>query len=269
MARKKILIVEDEATLVEMLKVRLVKAGYEVFAAYDGESGLKMAYDFQPDLIILDIQIPKKGGLEFYKEISPHGRSRFPVLILTARGELSDLFRQIEADGFMRKPFEAHDLLREIDRILEKSNQIDAFVIDSKEDPGSAEIITALAGERYKAILIENLTQFKELGPVHRPRFVAMEYLQPSMSGENLIQGLRRILSEFPEEVWPSAREVSIIVSSYSGMNYSSKSLKAGADKYIGKPADYGEIVTALRELEIKKRQSNPSRPRLSQGRLD
>lgn len=252
-ARKKILIVEDEASLVEMLKVRLVKNGYEVFAAYDGESGLKKAHDVRPDLIILDIQIPKKGGLEFYREISPHGRSRFPVLILTARGELSDLFQQIEADGFMRKPFEAHDLLKEIERILEKSNQIDAFVIDSKEDPGSAEIIKALEAERYKAILIENLTEFRELGPVHRPRFVVMEYLQPSMSGENFIQGLRRILSEFPEEVWPFSREVSIIVYSYSGMDYRSKSLNAGADKYIGKPTD-DAIVTAFRELEIKKK---------------
>lgn len=256
-ARKKILIVEDEANLVEMLKVRLVKNGYEVFAAYDGESGFKMAHDFRPDLIILDIQLPKKGGLEFYKEISPHGRARFPVLILTARGELSGLFHEIEADGFMKKPFEAHDLLKEIERILEKSNQIDAFVIDSKEDPGSAEIIKALEVERYKAILIENLSEFKELGLVHRPRFVVMEYLQPSMSGENFIRDLRRILSEFPEEVWPSARAVSMIVYSYSGMDYSSKSLKAGADKYIGHPADYGEIVTALRELEIRKRESN------------
>lgn len=257
--RKKILIVEDEANLVEMLKVRLVKNGYEVFAAYDGETGLKMAYDLRPDLVILDIQLPKKGGLEFYKEISPHGRARFPVLILTARGELSGLFHEIEADGFMKKPFEAHDLLKEIERVLEKSNQIDAFVIDSKEDPGSAEIIKALEGECYKAILIENLSEFKEHGPVHRPRFIVMEYLQPSTSGEDFIRELRRMLSEFPEEVWPSAREVSIIVYSYSGMDYSSKSLNAGADKYIGEPTDYDAIVTALRELEIKKRKSSSS----------
>ena len=251
---KKILIVEDEMDLVEMLKFRLERNGYKVSVAYDGEKGLQIAREFSPDLILLDINLPQKGGLELYRELcTAHGRPRFPILILTARGELKGLFENIQADGFMKKPFEAQDLLTEIEKILKKNEQTDAFVIDSKEGRGSAEIAQALKGERYQSILIDGLDQFKQLAPVHKPCFIVMEYMQPSMSGEDFIKELRKILKELASGEWPAARDVGILVYSYSGMDYSEKSLKAGADKYIGKPANYDAIVTAVRQLELKR----------------
>lgn len=254
---KTILIVDDEADLVRMLKARLASRGYRVLSAYDGETGLRMAYESRPDLILLDIRIPKKGGIEFYKEIrTERGRLKFPVLVLTARAELGDLFREIDADGFMKKPFETSALLREIERILGKSLRTDVFLCGLKDDARSQEIVDALQRELYKVVVVDDLNEFQELAPGHKPRFIAMEYLQRSMDGDTFIRQLRKTLADYSEESWPEVRTLPILVYSFSGMDYRTKSLDAGATAYLGKPPDCDAVVTAIRDLELKQREA-------------
>ena len=121
MKKKTILVIDDEVDLVRLLALNLSQAGYDVLTAHDGEAGLQLANAKSPDLILLDLNMPKKGGLDFYREILTYDeRTKFPVLILTARGELKQVFENLQADGFISKPFDMGELLKEIGRIISK-----------------------------------------------------------------------------------------------------------------------------------------------------
>ncbi len=121
--QKTILLIDDEADLVLMMHDILTKRGYRVLTAHNGEEGLKKIKHDEPHLIILDMNMPKMGGIAFYEAISAQdGKSRYPVLVLTARSNLEQLFRSFEIDGFIRKPFEIQDLLEEVKTILSKQD---------------------------------------------------------------------------------------------------------------------------------------------------
>jgi DNA-binding response OmpR family regulator len=106
------LLIDDEKDLVEMIQYQLSEEGYKTIAAYDGLQGLEKIKEVEPGLIILDINLPKMNGLEFYSKIcTPHGRSRYPVLVMTARSNLKKVFKDVEVDGFLAKPFEIDELL--------------------------------------------------------------------------------------------------------------------------------------------------------------
>lgn len=117
-----ILIIDDERNFVSLVKGRLEKKGYRALTAFNGQQGLDLLEKERPDLIILDINMPVMGGIEFYRQISDDKSiPKYPVLILTARAELRKLFSEINADGFIAKPFEAERLYADIDLILKKN----------------------------------------------------------------------------------------------------------------------------------------------------
>src|SRR4029077_16070984 len=83
--------------------------------------GLAKLEIFKPDLIILDMNMPRMGGLEFYQKISDQlNQPKYPVLVLTARANMETLFKELNIDGFMAKPFEVDNLLEEINIIIKK-----------------------------------------------------------------------------------------------------------------------------------------------------
>ncbi|MFT5207919.1 MAG: DNA-binding response OmpR family regulator [Candidatus Omnitrophota bacterium] len=118
---KMILVIDDEMDIVVPVADALTEHGYKVIDAYDGIEGLAMAKTFEPDLIILDINMPKMSGLEFYDELtmrSNASRPPYPVLVLTASHDLEKIFKGVNIAGFMQKPFELDDLLEKVDSIL-------------------------------------------------------------------------------------------------------------------------------------------------------
>jgi len=122
----KILIVDDETEFVEMVAFRLAKAGgYEVVSAADGEEGLLKARSEQPDLIILDIWMPKKDGYQVIKELKADpGTARIPVIFLTA-SSLPQTLDKIKAAGgadYVLKPFDPPVLMAKVKAVLEKKN---------------------------------------------------------------------------------------------------------------------------------------------------
>lgn len=118
---KRILIVEDEVELADLLSRLLRNAGYEVLTAFDGQEGLNRAHEAKPNLIIADIMMPVLDGrqmtrlLKFDKDFQ-----NVPILMLTALGQEKDkkLGEEIGADAYIVKPFETDDLLREIKKLL-------------------------------------------------------------------------------------------------------------------------------------------------------
>lgn len=116
----KILIIEDEESINNIVKSYLVKEGYEVYQAFDGEEGLKMFIEESIDLVILDLMLPKILGEDVIKEI--RNRSEVPVIMLSAKVEENDKVQglRLGADDYITKPFSARELLERIKTILRR-----------------------------------------------------------------------------------------------------------------------------------------------------
>jgi DNA-binding response OmpR family regulator len=117
----KILIVDDEPDLTETLTVMLVNRGFVVLIASDGNDGLIKAKDEQPDIIILDLMMPKMDGFEMIKRLkSDEATNAIPVIILTARSDTEARFKthRYKADAYMVKPFHLPNLITKINELL-------------------------------------------------------------------------------------------------------------------------------------------------------
>ena len=115
MDRKKVLIVEDEKNIVDILRFNLQKEGYATLEAYDGRAGLELALGENPDLILLDLMLPVMNGFEVCKTIRDKGLHT-PVLIITARETEQDkiLGLDLGADDYITKPFSVRELMARV-----------------------------------------------------------------------------------------------------------------------------------------------------------
>jgi two-component system phosphate regulon response regulator PhoB len=123
--RHRILIVEDEAALVTLLRYNLEREGFDVSEARDGDEALVVIDENPPDLILLDWMLPMTSGIEVCRQIrrKPQTRST-PIIMLTARGEEADKVRGLEsgADDYVTKPFSPAELLARIRALLRRAN---------------------------------------------------------------------------------------------------------------------------------------------------
>lgn len=123
MDKKKILIVDDETDLVETVVFQLQEAGYEVTSAYDGLEGLEKAQSQKPDLIILDLMLPKMDGYKVCKMLKVDNRhNKIPIILFSARAGKQDekLGYECGANAYITKPFEASILLSKIKELLKE-----------------------------------------------------------------------------------------------------------------------------------------------------
>jgi two-component system, OmpR family, alkaline phosphatase synthesis response regulator PhoP len=119
---KKVLVVDDEQSIVTLLKYNLQQAGYEVLTAMDGEEGKNLALSKTPDLIILDLMLPKMDGIEVCKQLRQQKLST-PILMLTAKDEEFDkvLGLELGADDYMTKPFSPREVIARVKAILRRT----------------------------------------------------------------------------------------------------------------------------------------------------
>lgn len=118
---EKILVIEDDPSILRGLQLNLGMEGYVVRSALDGETGLQLARTEKPDLVVVDVMLPRLGGLEVVREIRRDDPD-LPVLILSAKGQESDKVAglQFGADDYMVKPFGLKELLARIDALLRR-----------------------------------------------------------------------------------------------------------------------------------------------------
>ncbi len=121
MAKEKILIVEDEKDLIKILKYNLEKEGYRVSVAADGEAGLSQFRKEKPDLVILDIMLPRMDGFEFCRTIRQE--SKVPIIMLTAKTEEVDrvLGLELGADDYVTKPYSVREVIARVKAIFRRS----------------------------------------------------------------------------------------------------------------------------------------------------
>lgn len=123
MDKKKILLVDDEPDLVEAVQARLEANGYKVLTACDGQEGLAKAQREKPDLIILDIMLPKIDGYSICRLLKFDGKyKQIPIMLFSARNQEVDikLGEEVGADAYMAKPSESSDFLAKINELLKK-----------------------------------------------------------------------------------------------------------------------------------------------------
>ena len=132
--RKLILAVDDEEAIIDLLKFNIEKEGYRFTSASDGEMGLNTAININPDLITLDVMLPKMDGLTVCKRLKQE-KINCPVIMLSARGEEIDkiLGLEIGADDYMTKPFSTRELIARIKANLRKVENTEKTTSDSLE----------------------------------------------------------------------------------------------------------------------------------------
>ncbi|WP_324729513.1 response regulator YycF [Lysinibacillus fusiformis] len=184
---KTILVVDDEKPIADILQFNLIKEGYKVICAYDGDEALKKVEEEQPDLMLLDIMLPKRDGMEVCREIRK--KYDFPIIMLTAKGSEIDKVLGLEmgADDYVTKPFSTRELIARVKANMRRL-QVAAPAAEEAEEE-SNEIVVGSLVIQPDAYLVLKRDEAIEL--THR-EFELLHYLGKHigqvMTREHLLQ---------------------------------------------------------------------------------
>ena len=145
-----VLVVEDEANLLAALSYNLGREGYEVLTAENGEAGLALARQHDPDLVILDVMLPILDGFEVCRELRKD--SAVPILMLTAKGEEIDRVVGLElgADDYVTKPFSTRELMARVRNMLRRTAHVSRVAHDASEIIVSGDLVIDNASHSVK-----------------------------------------------------------------------------------------------------------------------
>ncbi|MFC5450614.1 response regulator YycF [Paenibacillus aestuarii] len=185
----KILVVDDEQPIADILKFNLEKEGYQVICAYDGGSAVELAFSEQPDLILLDLMLPVKDGMDVCREV--RSKLNTPIIMLTAKDTELDKVLGLEmgADDYVTKPFGTRELLARVKAHLRRQN---------KAQTAPPELDAQRNGTRIHGLFIDNdmYMVYKDDVPLdltHR-EFELIQYLAKNsgkvMTREHLLQAV-------------------------------------------------------------------------------
>jgi two-component system, OmpR family, response regulator VicR len=122
-ANKKIVCIEDEPEMIDLIRIILKRAGFYIIGAIGGEEGLKAIRAHEPDLVLLDLMMPDIDGWEVYRQMrAEESLKDIPVIVVTAKGHSIDRVLGLhiaEVDGYIVKPFNVEELLRNVNEVLE------------------------------------------------------------------------------------------------------------------------------------------------------
>ena len=237
---KKILIIEDEPALVKAFEVRLRTEGYEPVAAFDGEEGLRKAREEAPDLIILDLMLPRIEGYEICRRLkSDENCEHIPIMMVTVKSQDEDRAKgfRMGADEYVVKPFEWDNLLGKVNSLVGPK----ATILVTDDEPDLVKALTLrLESEGYKVVTAsdgkESLQKAREL----EPDLIILDVMMPEMDGFEACRCLRKDLG----------LDIPIIMLTVKAeSDDKTKGLQMGADVYITKPFDYDNLIYHVRTL--------------------
>ena len=187
----KILIIEDEPEILELLKGRLESENYQVMTASNGEDGFLKFLKEQPDLVILDLMLPGINGYEVCRKIRIGEQSKTPVLMLTAISQDADRIvgRLRGANQYMTKPFKAHEVLAQVKLLLNNSEKKEGgrtikkiLVVD--DDPDIVELLKVRLEENgYGVMTASNGIEAFAKAREEKPDLIVLDAAMPVMDG--------------------------------------------------------------------------------------
>lgn len=214
--KRKILIIEDEKPLAQVLEDTFSQEGFEIIKAFDGENGVDKFYNEKPDLILLDINLPKKLGWEVCKEIRE--TSNIPIIMMTARDSASDEYNglSIGADDYITKPFNLKILLLKVKKLLKLDDnniyKFENFSFDIKK----GEI--TINGENSE--LTRREIQFLEYMIKNKGIIFSRDYLLNEIWGFDF-EGDDRVVDTLVKRIRKKLGDYSFLLKTIRGMGYS------------------------------------------------
>ncbi len=225
MTKPKILIIEDERPLVDVLTYNLDREGFEVLAAFDGLDGLRQAQVRLPDLVVLDLMLPQKNGLEVARSLRADAQTRnIPIIMVTAKAEEADqlIGFAVGADDYVTKPYSVKVLVERIKREVRRAQE--------RDDSDTAEVIAcqgvAIDRHRHRALLgdeVLNLTptEYRLLETLLRQagRAFTRHELMDSAIGEDAIV-LERTIDVHVKSLRKKLKESAELIETVRGVGY-------------------------------------------------
>lgn len=214
-SRRRILLVDDDTSLLVTLGDFLRFEGYEVVTANSGEQAIERMSGFDPDLIVLDMSMPGMGGIGFLRQATlPDGRISHPVLVLTARSNMAEFFANVSVDGFMAKPCNPQDLLMEVSRIIflrhgevaeAQSKPRKRFkIVLGEDDEGVAQRLTVgLVNEGFLVDRVSRGPEVVERSVMERPDAIVVKSVLSGMNGDAVMLLLKEM---------PQVRDIPVVI---------------------------------------------------------
>ncbi len=272
--KARILVIEDDPRTVDLIRYRLLNAGYEVQIAFDGVAGLQRFHDQPPHLVLTDMLLPHKDGFEVCDEIKTDpdpAIAEIPVVMMSAvyrdkedrlRARLHR--RRAAPDVLLEKPLRFDELLRHLRRLVgpidSESALIDepmgsesetVLIVD--DDPRGRHMVSlALRGRGYRIVQAEDGEEALEILQREEVALLLTDVQMPGMSGLDLLRELR-----------DRRRDLMVIVmTAYGSEEVAVEAMKLGANDYLTKPIDTRELLVVVRE-NIEKQRLAKERARL------
>ena len=252
--RKKILLIDDDTSLLMTLGDFLKFEGYDVITAGSGEAGLKSLEGLVPDLIILDMGMPGIGGIGFLRAITEaDGKLRHPVLVLTARANMAEFFANVAVDGFVAKPCDPQDLLMEVGRIVflrsdqgrdgtGPSMQGLKVLIGEDEEQVRDSLVHAFTLAGFAVTSVSRGPEVIQAAVLETPDVVVLKLIFENMNGDTLAGILRGM---------PKTADVPVVLYDGSSGAMSANKFRVSSavtDRFVS-TSNPNDLVAAVREV--------------------
>lgn len=236
----RILVIDDDATLTALLQSRLSERGYEVLTACDGEEGLEAYKSFKPNLILLDILMPKMDGYTFVLLFKKTGDLKTtPIIILTCKENMKDIFAIEGINDYIVKPFKMEYLLAKIDKRL-KSKEKKVLVAD--DAPETVALVESCLKDRsYRVLTAANGLEALQIAKREIPDLMILDILMPKLDGYNVCRMLK-----FDEKY----KQIRIVLLTALGRESDvTLGKEVGADVCLTKPYNADVLLDTMKEL--------------------
>lgn len=239
MEGKHILVVDDEKEFVELIESLLSGHGHRVSTARNGAEGLSRLKRGDPDLMVLDMNMPRMGGVELCERIaSEWGRPRFPVIVLTGVEGLADFFSGALIDAFLTKPVSVAALLKSVEALLGNGGRESVWLA---ADPGglSDRLSAALGGARFAVRRIRAAPDLANAPAGEPPCHVFLDASAQAFSPAEIAEALRSA---------PFAPTALVVYTSDGSEGGAHAFLRTSRDRFIGPQRDPAAFFAAMRE---------------------
>ena len=247
--KKKILVVDDEQDIREIIRIPLTQDGFQVIEASNGKDAIELAKKEKPDLITMDIMMPRIDGFAAAKIIKEDPQTKdIPIIILSVLSQDKKKFIRGITD-YISKPFRPDELVAKIKEALEKTNlenkSRNILVVD--DDPNVIDIITiSLENKGFTLVSASDGTEALEKLKIFIPNLIILDIQMPKMDGYELIKRLKKE---------PKFNFIPIIVltGTYISQEDIKHGLTLGATKYLTKPFDITALVKEIEDCLCQK----------------